>query len=97
MTGVGRREPYRGRLVDAQAMSASGGAEHRARVMVTDARGSWRGPFVDYVTVFATEDGAREYGLRIGIEVVDAQEDMRPCRWQPIRGRWGDLPQSSER
>ena len=46
MTGPGRYESYRDRLISAQAMSAIGGAEHRARVDVTDERGWWRGPFL---------------------------------------------------
>ena len=94
MTGPGRNESYRDRLISAQAMSAVGGADHRARVGVTDERGWWRGPFVDYQTVFATEDEARSHGIRIGMEIVDAERDSLDCRWHPITGRWGDLPRS---
>ena len=94
MTGTGRTEQYRGYRIDAQAMSAKGGGEHRARVGIRTPDGDWRGPFVDYATVFPTEDEARDYGIRLGMEVVDAEIDSRPCRWRPIAGRWSDLPET---
>ena len=56
VTGIGRIERYREYVIDAQAMSVSGGQEHRARVGVRKDHASWRGPFVDYGSVFATED-----------------------------------------
>ena len=92
MTGTGKTERYRDRLISVQAMSAIGGAEHRARVNVTDDQGAWRGPYVDYNNVFVTEDEARSHGICIGMEIVDAERDSRECQWNPVKGRWGDLP-----
>ena len=92
MTGPGRTEAYRGYLISVQAMSAVGGAEHQAHVSVAGPQRQWRGPFIDYNTTFPTEDEVRAYGVRIGMEVIDAQIDSRECRWQPMKGHWGKMP-----
>lgn len=89
MTGVGREEVYRNRWISAQAMTLKGGVHHKVRVNVTDEKGLWLGPFIDYESAYPTEDEAREAGIRIGMEIVDAQLDGHPCRWAPVRGRWG--------
>ncbi len=89
MTGVGREEVYRNRWINAQAMTLKGEVHHKVRVNVTDENGHWLGPFIDYESVYPTEDEAREAGIRIGMEVVDAQLDGHPCRWTPVHGRWG--------
>lgn len=88
MTGVGRDEVYRNRQISAQAMTLKGGVHHKVRVNVTDENGFWFGPFIDYESVYVTEDAAREAGIRIGMEIVDAHLAGHPCRWVPVRGRW---------
>jgi len=89
MTGRGREEVYRNRRISAQAMTSKGGVHHKCRINVTDERGFWQGPYSDYESVYASEDEAREAGIRIGMEIVDAQSDGHPCRWVPVQGRWG--------
>jgi hypothetical protein len=48
VTGVGREEVYRNRQISAQAMTLKGGVHHKVRVNVTDEKGFWLGPFIDY-------------------------------------------------